>query len=161
MAGRLPASALADLELAYAPAFSSAKDPVNMLGHIAQNLRTGTSRSIQWHEVADAVAAGAVIVDVREASERSGGRLIEGSVHIPVNTLRDRLSEIPDGPVIVHCAVGVRGHTAARILTQHGRDVRNLDGGYRTWIAGTRAQRMHDSHSRAGVPERSTSDRTR
>ena len=161
MAGRLTASALADLELAYAPAFSSAKDPVNMLGHIAENLRTGTSRSIQWHEVSDAVAAGAVVVDVREASERSDGRVIDGSVHIPVNKLRDRLSEIPDGPVIVHCAVGVRGHTAARILTQHGRDVRNLDGGYRTWHAGTRAQRMHDSHSRAGVPERSTSDRTR
>lgn len=93
--------------------------------------------------------------------EAAGGRVIDGSVHIPVNQLRDRLAEIPDGPVIVHCAVGVRGHTAARILTQHGRDVRNLDGGYRTWIAGTRAQRMHDSHSRAGVPERSTSDRTR
>lgn len=132
MAGRLPASALADLELAYAPAFSSAKDP-SMLGHIAENLRTGTSRSIRWHEVWDAVAAGAAIVDMRhEASERAGGRVIDRSVHIPVNQLRDRLAEIPDGPVIVHCAVGVRGHTAARILTRCGRDVRSLDGGYRT-----------------------------
>lgn len=139
MAGRLTASALADLELAYAPAFSSAKDPVNILGHIAENLRTGTSRSIQWHEVSDAVAAGAVVLDVREASERAGGRVIDGSVHIPLNELRDRLDEIPDGPVIVHCAVGVRGHTAARILAQHGRDVRNLDGGYRTWHAGERS----------------------
>lgn len=144
MAGRLTASALADLELAYSPAFSSAKDPVNMLGHIAENLRTGTTRSIQWHEVSDAVAAGAVVVDVREASERSGGRVIDGSVHIPVNTLRNRLDEIPDGPVIVHCAVGVRGHTAARILTQHGRDVRNLDGGFRTWHAGIRSHVMPD-----------------
>lgn len=141
MAGRLTASALAELELAYAPAFSSAKDPVNMLGHVAENLRTGTSRSIQWSEVEDAVAAGAVVLDVRDAEERTEVGVISTSVHIPLDELRDRLDEVPAGPVLVHCAVGVRGHTAARILTQHGRDVRNLDGGYRTWLAGRRSQR--------------------
>ena len=141
MAGGLTASALAALELAYAPAFSSAKDPVNMLGHVADTLRRGTSRSIQWHELADAVESGAVVVDVRDASECAAGGVIPEALPIPLDTLRERLDEILPGPVVVHCAVGVRGHTAARILAQHGRSVRNLDGGIRTWQAGARAQR--------------------
>ena len=141
MAGGLTASALADLELAYAPAFSSAKDPVNMLGHVADNLRRGVSRTIQWHELDAAVDDGAVLVDVRTEGERRSRGTIPGSLHVPVDSLRERLGEIPDGPVVVHCAVGVRGHTAARVLTQHGHgDVRNLDGGYRTWQAGVRSQ---------------------
>ena len=137
--GGLTASALAELELAYAPAFSSAKDPVNMLGHVADNLRRGTSASVQWHELADAVANGAVVVDVRDTAERTDAGVIPESIHLPLNSLRERLDEIPAGPVVVHCAVGVRGHTAARILAQHGRDVRNLDGGMRTWQAGIRS----------------------
>ncbi len=137
--GGLTASALAELELAYAPAFSSAKDPVNMLGHVADNLRLGTSASIQWHELADAVASGAVVVDVRDTAERTDAGVIPEAIHVPLNSLRERLDEIPAGPVVVHCAVGVRGHTAARILAQHGRDVRNLDGGMRTWQASIRS----------------------
>ncbi|MGO4663977.1 FAD-dependent oxidoreductase [Terrabacter sp. 2TAF16] len=136
MTGGLTASALADLELAYAPQFASAKDPVNMLGYIADNLRTGVSRSVQWHELADAVADGAVLVDVRTPEEHESGA-IPGAVLIPVDELRGRLDEIPPGPVVVHCAVGQRGHTAARVLAHAGREVRNLDGGYRTWLAGT------------------------
>jgi NADPH-dependent 2,4-dienoyl-CoA reductase/sulfur reductase-like enzyme/rhodanese-related sulfurtransferase len=140
MSGGLTASALAGLELAYAPPFSSAKDPVNMLGHVADNLRRGTTRSIQWHELDEAVADGAVVVDIRDEAERTASGVIPEALHIPLDSLRDRMGEIPDRPVVVHCAVGVRGHTAARILTQHGRhDVRNLDGGIRTWLAGTRA----------------------
>jgi len=137
MRGGMTASALADLELAYAPQFGSAKDPVNMLGFIADNLRTGMTRTVQWHEVAAEVAAGALVVDVRTASEhRSGG--IPGSVHIPVDELRHRLTELPERRIVVHCEVGVRGHVAARLLSQHGYDAVNLDGGYRTWYAGTR-----------------------
>ncbi|HET7820149.1 MAG TPA: FAD-dependent oxidoreductase [Ornithinibacter sp.] len=139
MTGGLTASALAELELAYAPAFSSAKDPVNMLGHVADNLRRGTSASVQWHELADAVANGAVVVDVRDTAERTDAGVIPEAIHLPLNSLRERLGEIPAGPVVVHCAVGVRGHTAARVLAQHGRDVRNLDGGMRTWQAGIRS----------------------
>ncbi len=137
MAGGLTASDLADLELAYAPQFASAKDPVNMLGYAAMNTRDGLTPTIQWHELAAAMDAGATLIDVRSASEhRRGG--IPGSVLIPVDELRDRLAEVPEGPAIIHCAVGVRGHTATRILRQHGWDnVRNLDGGYTTWAAGT------------------------
>ncbi len=137
MTGGIPASRLADLELAYAPQFSSAKDPVNMLGFIAENQRDGVSESIQWYDLADAMAGGAVLVDVRTQSEFDAGR-IPGSILIPVDEMRERYGDIPAGPVVVHCAVGLRGHTAVRLLRQLGRtDVRNLDGGYKTWRAGT------------------------
>jgi len=135
MAGGITASGLARLELAYAPQFGSAKDPVNQLGYVADNLRTGATTTIQWHELDDALATGATLIDVRSPDEHAAGA-IPGAVNISVDELRDRLHELPDGPLIVHCQVGQRGHTAARILAQHGREVRNLDGGYRTWAAG-------------------------
>jgi len=139
MTGGLSASALAGLELAYAPQFGSAKDPINMLGHIADNLRTGIAVEIQWDELADAMTAGAALVDVRTPAEFAKGG-IPGALNIPVDDLRDRLDEVPPGPVVVHCAVGLRGHVAARILRQRGwDDVRNLSGGYTTWKAGTGA----------------------
>ena len=139
MTGGLTASSLADLELAYAPQFGSAKDPVNMLGHIADNLASGVSRNIQWHELAAAQTDGAVLVDVRTPAEFERGAL-PGAMNIPVDELRDRLDELPsrETPLVVNCAVGLRGHTAARILEQHGwTEVRNLSGGYSTWASGT------------------------
>ena len=135
MTAGLPASALAELELAYAPPFGSAKDPVNMLGHVADNLRSGTTRSLQWHELDAAVADGATVLDVRTTGEFAAGS-IPGAVLVPVDELRARLDDLPDGLLVVHCAVGIRGHTAARILAQLGRDAVNLDGGYKTWAAG-------------------------
>ena len=132
--GGLTASDLADLELAYAPQFGSAKDPVNMLGFIADNMATGMAETIQWHELPVAVEAGAAVLDVRSPSEFADGA-IPGAVNIPVDELRDRLAEVPDGDLVVHCAVGLRGYIAAQILTQRGRRVRNLDGGIRTWAA--------------------------
>lgn len=135
MAGGITASGLARLELAYAPQFGSAKDPINQLGYVADNLRSGTTRTVQWHELDAALHAGATLVDVRSEGEHAAGAIPE-AINIPVDELRDRLQELPDGPLIVHCQVGQRGHTAARILAQRGRDVRNLDGGYRTWAAG-------------------------
>lgn len=136
MTGGITASGLAELELAYAPQFGSAKDPVNMLGFVADNLRAGTTRSLQWHELDAAVAAGATVVDVRTPAEFEAGS-IPGAMLIPVDELRERVDELPEGPLVVHCAVGVRGHTACRLLTQLGRDAVNLDGGYTTWAAGT------------------------
>lgn len=136
--GGITASALADLELAYAPQFGSAKDPVNMLGYIADNLRTGTTRTVQWHEVEELQSQGVHVIDVRTPGEVAKGA-IPGATNIPVDELRDRLDELPEGPLVVTCQVGQRGHVAARLLAQHGRDVRNLDGGYRTWSLGTGA----------------------
>lgn len=136
MAGGLRASDLADLELAYAPQFSSAKDPVNMLGYVALNAADGLSPSVQWHELDAELAAGATLVDVRTRGEYAAGA-IPGSINVPLDELRARAAELPPGRLIVHCKVGQRGHTAVRVLAQLGRDARNLDGGYLTWAAGT------------------------
>jgi len=135
MTGGLRASDLADLELAYAPQFSSAKDPVNMLGYVALNAAEGLTPSVQWHDLEAELAAGANLVDVRSAREYSDGA-IPGSVNVPLDELRARAHELPPGRLIVHCKVGQRGHTAVRLLAQLGRDAVNLDGGYLTWAAG-------------------------
>jgi len=126
MRGGLTASDLADLELSYAPQFSSAKDPVNMLGFIAENMRDGLTETVQWHQIAGEVAHGVQLIDVRTPAEYAKGT-VDGAVNIPVDDLRQRLDEV-GSDVIVHCQVGLRGYLAARILAQHGRRVRNLDG---------------------------------
>ncbi|CAN5307458.1 FAD-dependent oxidoreductase [soil metagenome] len=139
MAGGITASGLADLELAYAPQFSSAKDPVNMLGYVALNAREGLTTSVQWHELEAELAAGATLVDVRTREEFADDA-IPGSVNIPLDEIRDQIAELPDGRLIVHCKVGQRGHTAVRLLAQLGREAVNLDGGYLTWSAGIGAR---------------------
>jgi rhodanese-related sulfurtransferase len=139
MAAGLGASALSRLELAYAPQYGSAKDPINQLGYVADNLLHGSSRSVQWHELGAEFAAGTTLVDVRTPAEFAAGHL-PNAQNLSLDELRARHSELPGGPLIVHCQVGQRGHTAARLLTQLGRDVRNLDGGYRTWLAGRAAE---------------------
>ncbi|UNK70724.1 FAD-dependent oxidoreductase [Microbacterium sp. H1-D42] len=137
MQAGLTATQLSRLELAYAPQYGSAKDPVNMLGYIADNAATGLTDSIQWHELSAAVDAGATVIDVRTESEYERGA-IPGSLNVSVDDLRTRIDELPHGELIVHCQVGQRGHTAVRLLRQHGRSARNLDGGYLTWHAGMR-----------------------
>lgn len=132
MAGGLTAGDLADLELAYAPQFGSAKDPVNMLGFIAENMHRGLVETVQWWEVADLVAAGATVIDVRTPEEFAAGSL-PGALNIPVDELRERAGELPAGRLVVTCAVGQRGNTAVRLLTHRGHEAVNLDGGYRTW----------------------------
>ncbi|MEW8970147.1 MAG: CoA-disulfide reductase [Mesobacillus sp.] len=123
---------LPDLELAYAPPYSSAKDPVNMAGYAAKNIAEGLVETVQWHEINDIIANGGYLIDVREPIERDMG-MIEGSVNIPLGELRDRLDEIPTKEVYVYCQVGLRGYLASRILKQAGFTVRNLDGGYKTY----------------------------
>lgn len=134
MRGGLSAPELMDLELAYAPPFSSAKDPVNMLGYIADNIATGSTRTVQWSEIAEMQANGATLIDVRTAYEFSRGS-IPGALHMPVDNLRELASTIPPGKVIVYCAVGMRGHTATMFLRGLGLDAYNLDGGIKTWSA--------------------------
>ncbi len=137
MAGRLTATELADLELAYAPQYASAKDPVNMLGYVAESRRSGLSPAVQFHELPGLIGAGAAVIDVRTRDEHARGA-IPGSISIPLDDLRTCLADVPPaGTVVVCCEVGLRGHTATRLLRQHGIDAVNLDGGYRTWSAGT------------------------
>ncbi len=130
--GEILAEELADLELCYAPPFGSAKDPVNMLGYVADNLLNGSSTSVQWHELSSLMAAGTPLIDVRTAREYEQGH-IPGALNIPVDELRDRLNELPASSVVVTCQVGQRGHTAAMMLRELGIEASNLDGGYRTW----------------------------
>lgn len=139
MAAGLTASSLSELELAYAPQYGSAKDAVNLAGYVAENVARGVTRTLQWHELDGAVAGGATLIDVRSPGEHAAGG-IPGSRNLPLDELRTRHAELPAGqPVVVHCQVGQRGHTAARLLGQLGYDVHNLDGGYLTWSAGTAA----------------------
>jgi len=138
MAGGITASGLARLELAYAPQYGQAKDPINQLGYVADNVRAGATATVQWHELEALQRDGATVVDVRSDAERAAGA-IPGALGIPLDELRERLDELSSAPVVVYCQVGQRGHTAARLLVQRGIDARNLDGGYRTWSAGREA----------------------
>ncbi|MEK5258101.1 MULTISPECIES: CoA-disulfide reductase [Paenibacillus] len=131
--GHLNVRELADIELAYAPPYSSAKDPVNMAGYVASNIMDGLVQTIQWHEVDDFHRKGGLIIDVRDAVELQAGA-IPGSIHIPLAEIRERMAEIPsDLEIAVSCQVGLRGYIAARILIQYGYRVRNVDGGYKTY----------------------------
>ena len=132
MRGGITAPELMDLELAYAPPFSSAKDPVNMLGYVADNIAGGQTKTVQWHELAALQAQGVALVDVRTKFEFSRGS-IPGAIHIPIDDLRHRLADLPKEPFVVFCQVGHRGHTATMYLRGIGLDVYNLDGGMRTW----------------------------
>lgn len=128
---------LMELEHAYAPPYSSAKDPVNMAGFVADNILKKRVETILWSDVAS-LPADAVKIDVRTPAEYELGT-IPGFVNIPVDELRGRLAELPkDRLIVVTCAIGLRGYLAYRILKQHGfTHVKNLSGGYKTWSAAT------------------------
>jgi NADPH-dependent 2,4-dienoyl-CoA reductase/sulfur reductase-like enzyme/rhodanese-related sulfurtransferase len=139
MAGGITADRLADLELAYAPPFSSAKDPVNLLGYMAENVLSGDCDVVDPQELDGLITKGWAVIDVRTAEEHATGA-IEGSTNVPIDSLRDHLDALGNGPVIVYCEVGQRGHTATALLHELGIEARNLDGGYQTWSASMRAQ---------------------
>jgi NADPH-dependent 2,4-dienoyl-CoA reductase/sulfur reductase-like enzyme/rhodanese-related sulfurtransferase len=130
--GGLSAPELADLELAYAPPFGSAKDPVNMLGYIAENLLSRLVETVQWSEVDDYRVRGTQFVDVRTPQEFAVGSL-PGAVNIPIDELRERFGELEDVETIVNCEVGQRGHAATLLLNELGVRAMNLDGGFKTW----------------------------
>lgn len=127
---------LEKLELAYAPPYSSAKDPVNMAGYVASNILKGDCSIIHFDEIDKLDMEKSVLVDVRTHREFSMGT-IDGAVNIPLDEIRDRINEFPrDKQIIVFCQVGLRGYLACRILTQrHFKNVKNLSGGYRTYSA--------------------------
>lgn len=128
--GNMTVLDLPDIEIAYAPPYSSAKDPVNMAGYAATNIMEGMAETVQWHEIDEIVANGGYLLDVRSPGEVAKGA-IKGSVNIPIDELRGRLDEIPqDKDLYVTCQVGMRGYLAARILEGNGISVKNLDGGY-------------------------------
>lgn len=127
---------LTELELCYAPPFSSAKDPVNMAGFAIANVLDGHISQFHWHDVAGVLEdESAILLDVRTVGEYRRGH-IEGSHHIPLDSLRDRIHELPTGKrIFVHCQSGLRSYVACRILAQKGFDCANLSGGYRLYAS--------------------------
>lgn len=134
---------LADLELCYAPPFGSAKDPVNMLGFVAQNINEGKLKQLFWHDVEKLPRDGSVtLLDVRTKTEVERGH-IDGFKNIPLDSLREHLSEIEKGkPVYVHCHSGLRSYIACRILSGYGYECYNLAGGWRLYEAVTKERKV-------------------
>lgn len=130
----MTAKDLTELELCYAPPFGSAKDPVNMAGYVIENMMNGLVKTFHWHDIEKiSKDPNAFLLDTRNPMEYLAGT-IPGFVNIPLDSLRDRLDEIPkDKTIYVTCQIGLRGYIAARILMQNGYDVYNLSGGYRLY----------------------------
>jgi rhodanese-related sulfurtransferase len=124
---------LIEFEHAYAPPYSSAKDPVNMAGFVAENILLDRLRIFYWNETSN-IKPGDILIDVRRIDEFSNGK-IPGAINLPLDELRNRLDEIPaDRTIYIYCEAGLRGYLAQRILRQSGFDtVFNLSGGYYLW----------------------------
>jgi CoA-disulfide reductase len=123
---------LSQLELCYAPPFSSAKDPVNMAGFVAENVLSGKTETLTPEEYLDYAKENTILLDVRSEIEFSNGHM-EGAVNIPVDNLRERIEELDKNKeIIAYCQVGLRGHVATRILCQHGYKIKNITGGYKS-----------------------------
>ncbi len=140
---------LGELEHAYAPPYSSAKDPVNIAGFVAQNVLRGQSDHIHWHQVMACDVDELYLLDVRAPEEFKAGN-IDGAVNIPTYELRRRLDEVPrDKTIVVYCGIGLRAYQAERVLRQNGfTDVYNLSGGYKSYEFATKKQSNEDLFSR-------------
>jgi NADPH-dependent 2,4-dienoyl-CoA reductase/sulfur reductase-like enzyme/rhodanese-related sulfurtransferase len=126
---------LEELELAYAPPYSSAKDPINMAGFVAANILRGDVEVVQWLDREELEGENTVLIDLRSTKEIEAAGKIPGSVHIPMNKLRASLEELDrDKEYVAYCAVGMRGYLGYRILSQHGFKSKNLSGGFRTYV---------------------------
>lgn len=132
IAAKMTVRDLQELELSYAPPFSSAKDPVNMAGYVASNILDGIE-AVSVMEIDDIVEKGGYLIDVRTVGEFMAGSM-PGAVNIPLDELRDRLDEIPkDKDIYINCQVGLRGYLAVRILKNNGISAVNVDGGYKSY----------------------------
>ena len=143
---------LIDIEHAYAPPYSSAKDPVNIAGYVAENILTGRMRPIYWRQIVASDRSDFFLIDVRTKDENALGT-IHGAVNIPVDELRAHIDELPrDKKLVVFCAVGLRGHVASRILMQHGfSEVYNLSGGYKTYQTAVQKQSNEDIYANLSI----------
>lgn len=143
--GQMTVYDLEELELAYAPPYSSAKDPVNIAGFVAANILKGDVENVYLKELLEQDREDSIVLDLRDRSERDASGKIEGSLHVPLNDLRDKLPELDrDQNYIPYCAVGLRAYIGHRILVQNGFKSRNLSGGFRTYL-GARGELMKES----------------
>lgn len=150
---------LADLELAYAPPFGSAKDPVNIAGYVAGNVLRGDQRVLSWNELQAMTPGSVQLIDVRTDEEFELGS-IPGARHIDLNQLRERLDEVArDKPVVLFCQVGLRGYLAWRILQQAGfSEIFNLSGGYKTWAWAVEKQSNPDIFDYESIKRRESGE---
>lgn len=148
----MKANQLKDLDLAYAPPFSSAKDPVNMAGFMIENIATGKIKQFHWDELEHLpIDESITLVDTRTEKEHFSGH-VKGFINIPVDDLRDRLDEIDKAkPVYVMCQSGLRSYIACRILTQNGYDCYNFSGGYRFYESVIREKMMTEQAYPCGL----------
>ncbi|GAB1476837.1 CoA-disulfide reductase [Bacillota bacterium] len=132
--GNMTVYDLTELELAYAPPYSSAKDPVNMIGYVAENILRGKVKFFQWDQLEDLPRDGSVtLLDIRP-KVNFDNESIEGFIHMPEGEVRNNLHLLdPAKPVYIICQIGLKGYAVSRMLTQRGYDVSNLAGGYRLW----------------------------
>ena len=140
---------LTEIEHAYAPPFSSAKDPVNIAGFTAENILANVAKPFSWRDVEKIDFSKSMLIDVRTKDEFELGA-IQGAINIPLDEIRSRLSEIPiEKELIVYCGVGLRGYVAARILMQNGyQQVYNLNGGYKTYEFAVQKQGNEDVYEK-------------
>ena len=147
MKARMTVRDLADLELAYAAPFGSAKDPINLLGMAGRNVLEGFVEQAQWDELPALTGEQFCLLDVRSRKERESG-FIPASMHIPLPELRKSVNKLPAGKtIIVYCQSGQRSYYASRFLRQNGFVVKNLSGGYLTWKSTANATRMAEGLS--------------
>lgn len=133
--GNMTVFDLEELELAYAPPYSSAKDPINIAGFAAANIVRGDMKVVQWRDYENLKNSNSILVDLRSAKEIEKAGAIPQSIHIPLDKLRNSLDELDkEKDYVPYCAVGMRGYLGHRILIQHGFKSRNLSGGYRTFV---------------------------
>jgi rhodanese-related sulfurtransferase len=143
--GSMTVYSLEELELAYAPPYSSAKDPVNIAGFVAANILKGDVKNINWNEMIDMDPETNVLIDLRNPDELKEAGKINGALHIPLPRLRKRLEELdPDKNYILFCAIGLRGYVGYRIMSQKGLKAKNLGGGYKTFL-GAKEKIMSES----------------
>ena len=148
---------LLSIEQAYAPPFSSAKDPVALAGYVAENILSGKVALCYWRDLKDSKPESTILLDIRTQDEYALGSL-PGAINIPLDELRERMNELPkDKAIITFCAVGLRGYLAYRILVQHGfTNVKNLSGGLKTYKAAVAPIVLHEDQKEDNA-ERETS----
>jgi NADPH-dependent 2,4-dienoyl-CoA reductase/sulfur reductase-like enzyme/rhodanese-related sulfurtransferase len=143
--GAMTVYELEELELAYAPPYSSAKDPINIAGFVAANILKGDVENINWDELSDLDREKDILIDLRNQDELDTAGVIEEAFHIPLNELREKLPELDrEKNYIPFCAVGLRGYLGHRVLVQNGFHSKNLSGGYKTYL-GAKEKIMKES----------------
>ena len=145
---------LEELELAYAPPYSSAKDPINIAGFVASNILKGDLDPILWNEMSNLVPEDTVFIDLRNKDELEASGSIKGAMHIPLHRLRQKLPELDrEKNYIPYCAVGLRSYVGHRILVQNGYKSKNLSGGFKTYL-GAKEKIMEESpHTKLWLSE--------